>query len=186
MAISLQKGQRLDVGLSRIRVGLGWDPAAGKSAAPYDLDATAFMLSANKKILNESFFVFYNNPLSGDGAVRAGKDDRTGASSAGGDDETLDIDLDRVDAKIQEILICASVHNFDTRRQNFGHINNSFVRIINRQSDEELAKYELAEDFSVETAVEFGRLYRRDNKWRFEAMGIGYHGGLPELVGKYS
>jgi tellurium resistance protein TerD len=185
MSINLQKGQRLDVGLSKIHVGLGWDPSEGRSTFDYDLDASAFMLGANKKLISEQFFVFYNNKVSPDGAVAAGEDDQSGKSTQGGDDETIDIDLDRVDQRVQEILVCVSIHDADTRRQNFGQVNNSFIRIVNKQDGDELAKYELAEDFSVETAVEFGRLYRRESAWRFEAVGIGYRGGLAELVSRY-
>ncbi|MDB5070294.1 MAG: terD [Candidatus Eremiobacteraeota bacterium] len=185
MSIDLQKGQRLDVGLSKIHVGLGWDPAEGKSNFDYDLDASAFMLGANKKLVTDQFFVFYNNKVSPDGAVAAGEDDQSGTSTAGGDDETIDIDLDRVDQRVQEILICVSIHEAQERRQNFGQVGNAFIRIVNGQDNVELAKYELAEDFSVETAVEFGRLYRRESKWRFEAVGIGYRGGLNELVNRY-
>lgn len=185
MSINLQKGQRLDVGLTKVLVGLGWDPAQGKSTFDYDLDASAFMLGANKKLVSEQFFVFYNNKTSPDGAVAAGEDDQSGTSTQGGDDETLEIDLDRVDQRVQEILVCVSIHDAEQRRQNFGQVGNAFIRIVNRQDSEELAKYELAEDFSVETAVEFGRIYRRENKWRFEAVGIGYRGGLTELVSRY-
>jgi tellurium resistance protein TerD len=185
LSINLQKGQRLDVGLSKIHVGLGWDPSEGKSNFEYDLDASAFMLGANKKLPGDQFFIFYNNRTSPDGAVAAGEDDQSGQSTQGGDDETLDIDLDRVDQRVQEILICVSIHDAETRRQNFGQVGNAFIRIVNRHDNVELAKYELAEDFSVETAVEFGRLYRRESAWRFEAVGIGYRGGLSELVSRY-
>ncbi|MDR1169247.1 MAG: TerD family protein [Prevotellaceae bacterium] len=183
MAINLVKGQRIEIGLSKVGVGLGWDPNEG-TGFDFDLDASAFMLGANKKLPAEDFFVFYNNPQSPDGAVESSGDDTTGGSSDG-DDETLTVDLTKVDSKIQEIVFTVTIHEFETRKQNFGQIRNSFIRIYNVQTNEEIAKYELDEDFSVETAVEFGRLYKRGNEWKFEAMGVGYKGGLQYFVDKY-
>lgn len=183
MAINLTKGQRIEVGLSKVGVGLGWDPNEG-TGFDFDLDASAFMLAGNKKLPKDEFFVFYNNPKSPDGSVESSGDDLTGGNSDG-DDETLTIDLTKVDPQIQEIIFTVTIHDFETRRQNFGQVRNSFIRIYNAQTNEEIAKYELEEDFSIETAVEFGRLYKRGNEWRFEAMGIGYKGGLQYFVDKY-
>jgi tellurium resistance protein TerD len=183
MAINLTKGQRIEIGLNKVGIGLGWDPNEG-TGFDFDLDASAFMLGENKKIPKEEFFVFYNNPLSPDKAVESSGDDTTGGSSDG-DDETLTVDLSKVDPKITEILFTVTIHEFEARRQNFGQVRNSFIRIYNVQTNEEIAKYELDEDFSVETAVEFGRLYRRGGEWKFEAMGIGYKGGLDYFVKKY-
>ena len=184
MAINLTKGQRIEIGLSKVGIGLGWDPNEG-TGFDFDLDASAFMLGENKKIPKDEFFVFYNNPLSPDQAVESSGDDTTGGSSDG-DDETLTVDLSKVDPKITEILFTVTIHEFEARRQNFGQVRNSFIRIYNAQTNEEIAKYELDEDFSVETAVEFGRLYRRGGEWKFEAMGIGYKGGLDYIVKKYT
>lgn len=183
MAINLTKGQRIDVGLNEVGVGLGWDPNQG-SGADFDLDASAFMLGENKKLPRDEYFVFYNNPKSPDGAVESSGDDLTGGNSDG-DDETLTITLSKVDPQIQEIVFTVTIHDAENRKQNFGQVRNSFIRIYNAKTDEELAKYELEEDFSVETAVEFGRLYRRNGEWKFEAMGIGYKGGLQHFVDKY-
>jgi len=183
MAINLTKGQRIEIGLSKVGVGLGWDPNEG-TGFDFDLDASAFMLGENKKLPKEEFFVFYNNQKSPDGAVESSGDDLTGGNSDG-DDETLTVDLKKVDPKIQEILFTVTIHDFEARRQNFGQVRNSFIRIYNSQTNEEIAKYELDEDFSVETAVEFGRLYKRNGEWKFEAMGIGYKGGLQYFVDKY-
>lgn len=183
MAINLQKGQRIEIGLSKVGVGLGWDPNEG-TGFDFDLDASAFMVGANKKLPRDEFFVFYNNTLSPDGAVETTGDDLTGGSSDG-DDETLKIDLSKVDPQIEEIIFTVTIHEADTRHQNFGQVHNSFIRIYNAQTNEEIAKYELDEDFSVETAVEFGRLYKRNGEWKFEAMGIGYKGGLQYFVDKY-
>jgi len=183
MAINLTKGQRIEVGLSKVGIGLGWDPNEG-TGFDFDLDASAFMLGSNKKLPKDEFFVFYNNPLSPDSAVESSGDDTTGGSSDG-DDETLTVDLSKVDHQIQEIVFTVTIHDYETRKQNFGQVRNSFIRIYNAQNNEEIAKYELEEDFSVETAVEFGRLYKRGNEWKFEAMGIGYRGGLQYFVDKY-
>ncbi len=184
MAINLAKGQRIEIGLSKVGVGLGWDPNEG-TGFDFDLDASAFMLGENKKIPKDDFFVFYNNQKSPDNSVESSGDDLTGGNSDG-DDETLTVDLSKVDLKIHEIIFTVTIHDFEARRQNFGQVRNSFIRIYNVQTNEEIAKYELDEDFSVETAVEFGRLYRRGGEWKFEAMGIGYKGGLDYFVKKYA
>jgi tellurium resistance protein TerD len=183
MAINLTKGQRIEIGLSKVGVGLGWDPNEG-TGFDFDLDASAFMLGANKKLPRDEFFVFYNNPKSPDGAVESSGDDTTGGNSDG-DDETLTVDLAKVSSEVQEIVFTVTIHDYEARHQNFGQVRNSFIRIYNAQTNEEIAKYELDEDFSVETAIEFGRLYRHSSEWKFEAMGIGYKGGLQYFVDKY-
>lgn len=185
MAINLSKGQRIDVGLSKIGVGLGWSPNVG-TGFDFDLDASAFMLGSNKKLPQESHFIFYNNTDSPDSAVHHSGDDPTGGNSDDGDDETVLVNLDNIDSSIQEILFVVTIHDADVRRQNFGQIRNSYIRIFDNTNGNEIAKYELDEDFSIETAVEFGRLYRRDGKWKFEAAGIGYREDLGYFVEKYS
>ena len=182
--INLQKGQRIEISLSKLGVGLGWDPNEG-NGFDFDLDASAFMLGSNKKLPRDEFLVFYNNQLSPDGAVESSGDDTSGGNSDGGDDETLIIDLAKVDSSIQEIIFTVTIHEAEIRKQNFGQVHNSYIRIYNMVTNEELAKYDLDEDFSIETAVEFGRLYRRNGEWKFEAMGIGYKGGLQFFVDKY-
>lgn len=184
MAISLEKGQRIEIGLSKVSVGLGWDPNEG-TGFDFDLDASAFMLGSNKHIPNDNFFVFYNNQKSPDGAVESTGDDLTGGNSDGGDDETLNVDLAKVDPQVQEIIFTATIYKAEERKQNFGQVRNSYIRIYNSITNEEIARYDLDEDFSIETAVEFGRLYRRNGEWKFEAMGIGNKGGLQALVNKY-
>lgn len=185
MAINLQKGQRIEIGLKKVGVGLGWDPNES-TGYDFDLDASAFMLGANKKLPADEFFVFYNNQKSPDGAVESSGDDLTGGNSDGGDDETLTVDLSKVDLRVNEILFTATIHDAENRRQNFGQVRNSYIRIYNALTDEEIAKYDLDEDFSVETAVEFGRLYRRNGEWKFEAIGNGFKGGLEYFVNKYA
>jgi tellurium resistance protein TerD len=184
MAISLGKGQRIEIGLSKVSVGLGWDPNEG-SGFDFDLDASAFMLGANKKLPKDEYFVFYNNQKSPDGSVESTGDDLTGGNSDGGDDETLNVDLTKVDPQVQEIIFTATIYKAEERKQNFGQVRNSYIRIYNSITNEEIARYDLDEDFSIETAVEFGRLYRRNGEWKFEAMGIGNKGGLQALVNKY-
>ena len=142
------------------------------------------MLGENKKIPREDFFVFYNNLRSPDNSVESSGDDQTGGNSDG-DDETLTVDIARIDSTIKEIIFTVTIFDYEKRKQNFGQVRNSFIRIYNSQTNEEIAKYELEEDFSVETAVEFGRLYKRNNEWKFEAMGIGYKGGLEYFIHKY-
>lgn len=184
MAISLEKGQRIEIGLSKVSVGLGWDPNEG-SGFDFDLDASAFMLGENKKLPKDEFFVFYNNQKSPDASVESTGDDTSGRNSDDGDDETLNVDLTKVDPQIQEIVFTATIYKAEERKQNFGQVRNSYIRIYNTITNEEIARYDLDEDFSIETAVEFGRLYRRGSEWKFEAVGIGSKGGLQTLLNKY-
>lgn len=193
MAINLSKGQRVDIGLQKIGVGLGWDPSEAASGSEYDLDASAFMLGTDKQVPSEGFFVFYGmsnltpdkKPISSDSAVTSSGDDRTGGSSEG-DDETLMVELGKVDPRIEEIIFTVTIYEFEERKQNFGQVRNSFIRIYDATTNVEICKYELGEDFSVETAIEFGRLYKRGGAWRFEAMGVGHNGGLATFVAKYA
>lgn len=186
MAINLQKGQRIEIGLKKVGVGLGWDPNTKGTGFDFDLDASAFMLDENKKLPLDEFFVFYNNPKSPDDAVESSGDDLTGGNSDGGDDETITVDLSMVDPRIKEIIFTVTIHEAVIRRQNFGQVHNSYIRIYNALTNEEIAKYDLDEDFSVETAVEFGRLYKRNGEWKFEALGNGYKGGLQFFVDQYA
>lgn len=184
MAINLEKGQRIGIGLQKVGVGLGWDPNES-NGFDYDLDASAFMVGENGKVPADEFLVFYNNLVSPDGAVESSGDDRDGRNSDEGDDETLTVDLSKVDPGVAEIIFTVTIHDAVNRRQNFGQVRNSYIRIYNALTNEEIARYDLDEDFSVETAVEFGRLYRRRGEWKFEAIGNGYKGGLEFFVNKY-
>ena len=185
--INLEKGQRIsmDKGLTLVGVGLGWDPNEG-TGYDFDLDASAFMLGESGRIPTDEYFVFYNNQKSPAGSVESTGDDLTGGNSDGGDDETINVDLSKVDPKIQEIVFTATIYKAEERRQNFGQVRNSYIRIYDAKTNAEIARYDLDEDFSIETAVEFGRLYRRGDEWKFEAMGIGNKGGLQSLVNKYA
>lgn len=184
MAINLTKGQRIDIGLQRVGIGLGWNPNEQASGDDFDLDASAFMCADNGKLPDTSFFVYYNNPESPDSAVSSTGDNRTGEGD--GDDETLMADLGHVDSRISEIVIVVTIHEAAERKQNFGQVRESFIRIYDAATNEEICKYELDEDFSTESAVEFGRLYRRNGQWKFEAIGRGHQGGLQTMVDRYA
>ncbi|WP_291151801.1 TerD family protein [Flavobacterium sp. UBA7680] len=184
MAINLQKGQKIDIGLSRITVGLGWDPNEG-TGHDFDLDASAIMINENRKLLAEDYFIFYNNLKSPDGSLEHTGDDPDGKSSDGDDDEAIKIDLNKINKDVNEILFVVTIEDFERRKQNFGQVRNSYIRIVDEDSNVEIAKYELDEDFSVETGVEFGRLYKRNNQWKFEASGIGYKADLGFFLEKY-
>ncbi|NLU93385.1 TerD family protein [Chitinophaga sp. Ak27] len=184
MAINLQKGQRIDIGLSRISVGLGWHPNEG-TGYDFDLDASAFMIDENRLILQEEYFIFYGNTDSPDGALHHTGDDPTGGNSAVGDDEVIQVDLSKVNPKVKEILFVVTIHDAFNRKQNYGQVRDSYIRIVDDVNGQEIAKYELGEDFSIETGVEFGRLYVKDGKWKFEASGKGYKEDLAFFLSKY-
>lgn len=184
MAINLEKGQRVAVELPMFTVGLGWDANDSSTGNEFDLDASVFILGENKKLLSEKHLVFYNNLSSPDGSVKHTGDNRTGDGD--GDDESIEINLAKIEPEITELVFVVTIHNAEGLRQNFGQVRNSFVRIYNANTNEEILKYELEEDFSVETAVEFGRLYKRNGVWKFEAVGVGQKGGLQEYINKYN
>ncbi|WP_443946779.1 TerD family protein [Pedobacter sp. AW1-32] len=183
MAINLQKGQRENIGAPKFTIGLGWDTNSSSTGSAFDLDASVFMLNDQKKLVSDENFVFYNNLVSPDGSVEHTGDNLTGDGD--GDDEQVKVDLTKIDGRVNEICIVVTIHESDVRRQNFGQVRNSFVRIFDSATNEELLKYELEEDFSIETAVEFGRIYKRDGKWKFEAVGVGMKGGLQDYLNKY-
>ena len=181
--INLEKGQRVNVELQKFTIGLGWDTNSSSTGVDFDLDASAFILGENKKLLSDENFVFYNNLKSPDGSVEHTGDNLTGEGE--GDDESIRIDLSKITPNAYEICFVVTIHKADERKQNFGPVHNSFIRIYNTDTNEEIMKYELEEDFSIETAVEFGRLYRRNGQWKFEAIGVGMKGGLQDYVNKY-
>jgi len=183
MAINLEKGQRQAVDAPKFTVGLGWDSNNSSTGEAFDLDASVFLVGANGKLPTDNHFVYYNNVKSPDESVIHTGDNLTGAGD--GDDEKIQIDLSKIGTDVNEICFIVTIHKADERRQNFGQIRNSYIRIID-QSNTELVKYELDEDFSIETAVEFGRLYKRNDEWKFEAVGIGMKGGLQDYLNKYN
>jgi tellurium resistance protein TerD len=187
MALSLQKGGNLSLskeapGLTKIVVGLGWDPRS-TDGTQFDLDASAFLLNASGKVRSDADFIFYNQLKSLDGSVEHTGDNRDGAGD--GDDEAIKVDLSRVPADVDKIAFTVTIHDAESRRQNFGQVSNSFIRIINEANSSEIVRYDLAEDASTETAMIFAELYRHSNEWKFRAVGQGYAGGLRALANSY-
>lgn len=183
MAINLQKGQRENLNAPKFTIGLGWDTNSASTGEGFDLDASVFILGENGKLVSDEHFVFYNNKKSPDDAVTHSGDNLTGDGD--GDDEQVKVDLTKISGAAKEICIVVTIHEAEARRQNFGQVRNSFIRVIDEQNNE-LVKYELDEDFSVETAVEFGRIYNRNGQWKFEAVGAGMKGGLQDYLNKYN
>ena len=184
MAINLQKGQRESINAPKFTVGLGWDTNSSTTGTDFDLDASVFILGENKKLLSDSHLVFYNNLKSPNEAVVHTGDNRTGAGE--GDDEQILVDLSKIEPNAAEICIVVTIHEAAQRGQNFGQVRNSFIRIFDSVTNQEMLKYELEEDFSIETAVEFGRIYKRNGEWKFEAVGMGMKGGLEDYLNKYN
>lgn len=184
MAINLEKGQREKINVPNFKVGLGWDSNQSTTGDAFDIDASVFILGTNGKIVSDNHFVFFNNLTSPDGAVVHSGDNLTGDGD--GDDETIIVDLSKISNEVTEITFVVTIHKAAEKRQNFGQIRNSYIRVVNQQNNEELVKYELDEDFSIETAVEFGRIYKRNDEWRFEAVGNGLKGGLQDFLNKYN
>ncbi len=188
MPINLSKGQKVDLtkgnpGLRQIMVGLGWDVNAFDSGAAFDLDAAAFMLGQNGKCPTENEFIFYKNLEHRSGAVKHMGDNLTGEGE--GDDEQILIDLTLIPANVDKVAFTVTIYDSDARRQNFGQVSNSFIRIVDETTGQELIRYDLGEDFSIETAVVVGELYRHGGEWKFNAIGSGFQGGLAALCGHY-
>ena len=188
MPINLSKGQKVDLtkgnpGLKNIMVGLGWDVNAFDSGADFDLDAAAFMLGETGKCPTEKEFVFYGNLEHPSEAVKRMGDNLTGEGE--GDDEQIQIDLAKIPANIAKIAFTVTIYDAEVRRQNFGQVSNSFIRIVDESTGAELIKYDLGEDFSIETAVVVGELYRHNGEWKFNAIGSGFQGGLAALCAHY-
>ncbi|AZI44163.1 TerD family protein [Deinococcus psychrotolerans] len=184
MAVSLNKGGNVSLskeapGLTAITVGLGWDPRA-TDGKEFDLDASAFTLKADGKIRADGDFIFYNNKVSSDGSVVHNGNNRTGDGE--GDDETIDIDLSKVPAEVDKVAITVTIDEADTRGQSFGQVGGAFIRVMNKDGGAEIARYDLSEDYSTETAVVFGEIYRSGSDWKFRAMGQGYAGGLAPMA----
>lgn len=183
MAINLQKGQRENLQQPKFTIGLGWDTNNSSTGTGFDLDASIFILGENKKLLSDAHFIFYNNLKSPDGAVEHTGDNLTGDGD--GDDEQIKVDLSLINSQAAEICVVVTIHEAESRKQNFGQVRNSFVRVLDTSNNSEILKYELEEDFSIETAVEFGRIYKKDGKWKFEAVGMGMKGGLQDFLNRY-
>lgn len=188
MAVSLTKGQKVDLtkgnpGLSRILIGLGWDTNRYDGGADFDLDAAAFLLGAGGKVAGDGDFVFYGNLKHASGSVEHMGDNLTGEGE--GDDEQIKIDLDKVPASVEKIDFTVTIYDADVRRQNFGQVSNAFIRVVDEATGTELIRYDLGEDFSIETAVVVGEIYRHSGEWKFNAIGSGFQGGLHALCQNY-
>lgn len=187
MALTLQKGGNLslsktDPNLSKLLIGLGWDPRA-TDGTEFDLDASAFLVGSNGKVRGEADFIFYNQLKSPDGSIEHTGDNRTGAGD--GDDEVLKVELGRVPADIDKIVFTVTIHEADARKQNFGQVGGAFIRIVNEVTGAEVVRYDLAEDASTETAMIFAELYRNNGEWKFRAIGSGYAGGLKAVANSF-
>lgn len=188
MAIQLSKGQRIDLtkdnpALSKIIIGLGWDIKNYDGGQDYDLDASAFLLNNAGKCRQDLDFIFYNNLQSTDGSVRHTGDNRTGEGE--GDDEQIAVDLSAVPADVDKIAFTVTIHDAEARNQNFGQVSNAFARLVDENTGQEVLRFDLGEDFSIETAVVFCELYRHNSDWKFNAVGAGFQGGLAALVNAY-
>ena len=188
MAISLSKGQKVDLtkgnpGLKNLLVGLGWDVNVYDGGDDFDLDAAAFLLGENGKCANEKDFIFYGNLEHVSGGVKHCGDNLTGAGD--GDDEQITIDLSKVPANVTKIAFTVTIYEAENRRQNFGQVSNAFIRIVDNVNGQELIRYDLGEDFSIETAVVVGELYRNNGEWKFNAIGSAFSGGLAALCQNY-
>ena len=184
MAVSLKKGQKVDLtkgnpNLSKILVGLGWDTNKYDGGSDFDLDAAAFLLGANGKVTSDADFVFYNNLKHSSGSVVHMGDNLTGDGE--GDDEQITIDLAKIPANIEKVDFTVTIHEADARKQNFGQVSNAFIRVVDEANNNELIRYDLGEEFSIETAVVVGEIYRNNGEWKFNAIGSGFQGGLAAL-----
>lgn len=185
---SLKKGQKVSLtkgnpGLSKVVVGLGWDVNQFDTGGDFDLDAAAFLLGDSGRVTKSEDFVFYGNLSHPSGSVNHMGDNLTGEGE--GDDEQIKVELSKVPENVTKIAFTATIYEPEQRRQNFGQVNNAFIRIYNELTGEELLRYDLGEDFSIETAVVFGELYKNNGEWKFNAIGSGYQGGLAALCGNY-
>lgn len=184
MAVSLSKGGNVSLskeapGLKAVLVGLGWD-ARATDGGDFDLDASAFLLKEDGKVRGDSDFIFYNNLKSSDGSIEHLGDNLTGAGE--GDDEVVKVNLEGVPQDVSRISFTVTIHDAEARRQNFGMVSNAFIRVVNQADNKEIARFDLSEDMSTETAMIFGDLYRHNNEWKFKAVGQGFAGGLGPLA----
>lgn len=188
MPINLQKGQKVSLtkgnpGLKNIMIGLGWDVNRYDGGADFDLDAAVFMLGENGKTPTSDEFIFYGNLVHKSGAIEHMGDNLTGQGD--GDDEQIKVDLTKVPENIQKMDFTVTIYEADKRRQNFGQVDNAYIRIVDESTKEELIRYDLGEDFSIETAVVVGEIYRYNGEWKFNAIGSGFQGGLAALCGNF-
>lgn len=187
MSVSLSKGGNVSLsksapGLTKLVIGLGWDTRS-TDGFEFDLDGSAFLLTSNGKVRSDSDFIFYNNLVAADGSVEHTGDNRTGEGD--GDDESLIVHLDKLPASIDKIAVTVTIHEAESRKQNFGQVSNAFIRCVNSDNNQEIARFDLTEDASTETAMIFGEIYRHNGEWKFRAVGQGFAGGLAALARNY-
>jgi tellurium resistance protein TerD len=187
MGVSLSKGGNVSLskeapGLTNIHIGLGWD-VRSTDGSDYDLDASLFMLSAQGTVRSDGDFIFYNNLKSADGSVEHTGDNRTGEGE--GDDEVLYVNLPGVPPEVDKLAVAVTIHDAQARNQNFGQVANAYIRVANKDNGQEIARYDLSEDASTETAMIFGEVYRNAGEWKFRAVGQGFAGGLGPLARNY-
>ena len=188
MPINLSKGQKVDLtkgnpGLDSILAGLGWDTNRYDGGHDFDLDVSVFMTNEQGKVGTDTNFVFYNNPKDAAGSVIYSGDNRTGEGD--GDDEAITIEFDKVPDYIQKIAVTVTIYDAPARGQNFGQVQNAFVRLVDKQTGSELLRFDLGEDYSTETAIVFAEIYRHNGEWKFSAVGSGFNGGLEALCRQY-
>ena len=188
MAIQLKKGQKIDLtkgntGLKHIRLGLGWDTNMFDGGDDFDLDVSLFMVGKSGKVEQDEDFIFYNNLKHPSEAVEHLGDNRTGDGD--GDDEEILVDFSKMPDRIEKIAVTVTIYEAKERRQNFGQVNNSYVRVVNSDNEEELLRYDLGEEFSIETAIVVCEIYRHNGEWKFSAVGSGFEGGLEALCRSY-
>ncbi|MCK2055266.1 TerD family protein [Methylobacterium sp. 37f] len=184
MPVNLSKGGTVSLskeapGLAAILAGLGWDNRVS-DGKPFDLDASVFLIGADGKCANDAAFIFYNNKKSTDGSVEHMGDNTTGQGD--GDDEVVKVDLAKVPETITRLVFAVTIHEAKERGQNFGQVQNAYIRVVNQAGSAELAKYDLSEDASTETAMVFGEVYRHNGEWKFKAVGQGFAGGLGDVA----
>lgn len=188
MVVSLSKGQKVDLtktnpGLTKVQIGLGWDTNKYDGGQDFDLDSSVFLLNDGGKVSDPADFIFYNNTTGGNGSVVHSGDNLTGEGT--GDDEAVMVSLNDVPQNVQRITFTVTIHDAETRGQNFGMVSNAFIRVVNEANGEEVIRYDLGEDFSIETALVVGELYRHGGEWKFSAIGSGYQGGLAALCNDF-
>lgn len=188
MAITLVKGQKIDLtkgspGLKKVMIGLGWDTNKYVGNLDFDLDASVFLVGANGKTNRDEDFIFYNHRKSRNEAVIHTGDNRTGIGE--GDDEQIIVEFEKMPEDVEKISVAVTIYEANERGQNFGQVSNAYVRVIDAQTEQEILRYDLGEDFSVETALVVCELYRHGTEWKFSAVGSGFQGGLGELCKNY-
>lgn len=187
MALSLQKGGNLSLSkaapnLNNILIGLGWDVRTTDGAA-FDLDASLFMVSDNGKVRSDADFIFYNQAKSTCGSVEHTGDNRTGEGE--GDDESIKVNLGKVPTNVSRLIVTVTIHDAEARKQSFGQVGGAFMRVVNEADNSEIARFDLSEDYSTETAMIFGEIYKHNGEWKFKAIGQGYSGGLYAMCQQY-